>query len=63
MKAVIYHEFGETDVLKYEEVAKPELGPGEVLVEVKSSSINFIDLRLRSGKSPRPGAPSARGRS
>lgn len=54
MKAIIYHEFGETDVLKYEEVSKPELGPGEVLIEVKSSSINFVDLRLRSGKSPRP---------
>ena len=54
MKAIIYHEFGETDVLKYEEVGEPELGPGEVLIEVKSSSINFIDLRLRSGKSPRP---------
>ena len=54
MKAIIYHEFGETDVLKYEEVNNPELGPGEVLVEIKSSSINFVDLRLRSGKSPRP---------
>ncbi len=54
MKAVIYHEFGETDVLKYEDISEPELGEGEVMVEVKSSSINFIDLRLRSGKSPRP---------
>ena len=54
MKAVIYHEFGETDVLRYEDVNDPEPGPGEVIVEVKSSSINFIDLRLRSGKSPRP---------
>ncbi len=54
MKAVIYHEFGDTDVLKYEDISEPELGSGEVLVEVKASSINFIDLRLRSGKSPRP---------
>lgn len=54
MKAVIYHEFGETDVLKYEDVSDPEPSPGEVVVEVKSSSINSVDLRLRSGKSPRP---------
>ena len=54
MKAIIYHEFGETDVLKYEDVKDPEPGPGEVLIETKAASINFIDLRLRSGKSPRP---------
>lgn len=54
MKAIVYHEFGETDVLKYEDVAEPEAGRGEVLVETKAASINFIDLRLRSGKSPRP---------
>ena len=54
MKAIIYHEFGETDVLKYEDVKEPELEPGEVLIETKAASINFIDLRLRSGKSPRP---------
>ncbi len=54
MKAVIYHEFGGTEVLKYEDVSEPKLESGEVLIEVKASSINFIDLRLRSGKSPRP---------
>ena len=54
MKAIVYHEFGETDVLKYEDMSEPELGPGEVLIETKAASINFIDLRMRSGKSPRP---------
>ena len=42
MKAIVYHEFGETDVLKYEDVKEPEAGPGEVLVETKAASINFI---------------------
>ena len=46
--------FGETDILKYEDVKVPELEPGEVLIETKAASINFIDLRLRSGKSPVP---------
>ena len=54
MKAIVYHEFGETDVLIYEDVKEPELGAGEVLIETKAASINSIDLRLRSGKSPRP---------
>jgi alcohol dehydrogenase len=54
MKAIRYHEFGEVDVLKYEEVPEPELGDDEVLVRVKAASLNHLDLRLRSGKSPRP---------
>jgi len=54
MKAIIYHEFGDVDVLKYEDTDVPEIGEGEVLVKVKAASINSLDLRLRSGKSPRP---------
>ena len=54
MKAVIYHETGDVDVLKYEDVPDPEAGANEVLVRVGASSLNHLDLRLRSGKSPRP---------
>ena len=54
MKAIRYHEFGEVEVLKYEDVEKPSVGDEEVLVRVKATSINHLDLRLRSGKSPRP---------
>lgn len=54
MKAIIYHEFGDVDVLKYEDIEVPEIGDDDVLVKVKASSINSLDLRLRSGKSPRP---------
>lgn len=54
MKAIRYHEFGEVDVLKYEDVSVPEIGDDEVLVRVKAASLNHLDLRLRSGKSPRP---------
>ncbi len=32
MKAVMMHEFGGPDVLKYEEIPTPELGPDDVLV-------------------------------
>ena len=54
MKAIIYHEFGEVDVLKYEDVSEPEIGDDEVLINVKASSLNSLDVRLRTGKSPRP---------
>lgn len=54
MKAIIYHEFGDVDVLKYEDAAEPEIGNNEVLINVKASSLNSLDIRLRTGKSPRP---------
>jgi alcohol dehydrogenase len=54
MKAIRYHEFGEVDVLKYEDVPEPEVGDDDVLVRVRAASLNHLDLRLRSGKSPRP---------
>lgn len=54
MKAIRYHEFGGVDVLRYEDVPDPEIGDNEVLVKVRAASLNQLDLRLRSGKSPRP---------
>lgn len=54
MKAIRFHEFGEVDILKYEDVPDPVIGDDEVLVHVKSAALNHLDLRLRSGKSPRP---------
>ncbi len=54
MKAIRYHEFGGVEVLKYEDVPEPEIGDNEVLVHVKAASLNHLDLRLRTGKSPRP---------
>ena len=54
MKVIRYHEFGEVDVLKYEDVDTPEPGEGEVLIKVQATSLNHLDLRLRAGKSPRP---------
>ena len=54
MKAAIYHEFGEAEVIKYEDADKPVISSEEVLINVKSVSLNQLDVRLRSGKSPRP---------
>jgi NADPH:quinone reductase-like Zn-dependent oxidoreductase len=49
MKAVVLHEFGGPGKLKYEDVADPVAGEGEVLVRLTASSVNPIDYKLRSG--------------
>jgi NADPH:quinone reductase-like Zn-dependent oxidoreductase len=49
MKAVRFHEYGASDVLKYEDAPKPEAGAGEVLVRVHATSVNPIDWKIRAG--------------
>ena len=49
MKAVRLHAYGGVDQLRYEDVATPEPGPGEVLVKVAATSVNPIDWKIRSG--------------
>lgn len=54
MKASIFHETGDVNVLKYEEIDTPSIGDNDVLVNVKASTLNSLDLKLRAGTSPRP---------
>jgi NADPH2:quinone reductase len=55
MKAALYRSSGKAaDVLRVEEVPRPEPGPGEVLVRVYASGINPTDYKARSGAVPRP---------
>jgi NADPH:quinone reductase-like Zn-dependent oxidoreductase len=49
MKAIQLHEFGGPDVLRYEDVPRPELKPGEVLVRVHAVGINPPDWYVRDG--------------
>ena len=51
MQAVRVHEGGE---LRYESVAEPTPGPGEVLVELKAAALNRRDLQVCSGTYPFP---------
>ena len=49
MKAVVIHETGSPDVLRYEEVERPQAGDGEVLIQVRAASINPLDWKYRRG--------------
>jgi NADPH:quinone reductase-like Zn-dependent oxidoreductase len=49
MHAVVMHERGGPDVLRYEEMPRPEPAAGEVLVRVRAASVNHTDLFHRSG--------------
>jgi NADPH:quinone reductase-like Zn-dependent oxidoreductase len=50
MKAMVIHQYGAPEVLKYEEYPDPVPGPGEVLVRLVATSINPIDIMRRSGR-------------
>jgi NADPH2:quinone reductase len=50
MHAIRQHEFGGPDVLVHEEVPRPQAGPGEVLVRVRSIGVNFADTHTRENK-------------
>jgi NADPH:quinone reductase-like Zn-dependent oxidoreductase len=49
MKAVRLHEYGEAEVLKFEDAPRPEPGEAEVLVRVHATSVNPIDWKVRAG--------------
>jgi putative PIG3 family NAD(P)H quinone oxidoreductase len=58
MKAVVITRFGGPEVLEVQDVAKPQPGPEEVLVRVRSTALNRADLLQRAGRyAAPPGAP------
>jgi len=54
MKAIVIKNPGPPDVLQMSEVAKPEPGKGEVLIEVKAVGVNRADCVQRQGRYPAP---------
>ena len=54
MKAVRFHEFGHSDVLRVEEVDDPVAGPGEVVVAIRAAALNHLDVDVREGVSRFP---------
>ncbi|WP_437294442.1 NAD(P)-dependent alcohol dehydrogenase [Sorangium sp. So ce426] len=49
MKAIVYDRYGSPDVLRLEEIPKPELGDDDVLVRVHAASVNSWDWDLVTG--------------
>jgi zinc-binding alcohol dehydrogenase/oxidoreductase len=45
--AVVVHEWGGPEQLTYQSVADPQAGSGEVLVQLKASSLNYHDILVR----------------
>jgi NADPH:quinone reductase-like Zn-dependent oxidoreductase len=62
VRAAVYHRFGGPDTVRVEEVPKPQVGPGDVLVRVRASTVSAADRRTRSRDVPRglrlPAAPT-----
>lgn len=52
MRAVQVTGFGGPEVLAWGDVDDPVPGPGELLVEVRASAVNWADLLQRQGKYP-----------
>ena len=52
--AVRFHETGGPNVLKYESVAVPPPGPGEVHIRHAAVGINYADTYFRTGYDPAP---------
>jgi NADPH:quinone reductase-like Zn-dependent oxidoreductase len=49
MKAVVYHEYGQPDVLTLETVPKPEVGDDGVVIRVRAASVNPYDYHMTTG--------------
>jgi NADPH:quinone reductase-like Zn-dependent oxidoreductase len=49
MKAILFHQHGGPDVLKYADFPIPEPGPGEVLIKLEAAALNRMDLWVRNG--------------
>jgi NADPH2:quinone reductase len=49
VKAVRVHNYGSADVLSYEDVDVPQPGPGEALITIAASGVNYLDVQYRTG--------------
>src|SRR6266568_2638973 len=55
MRAALYDRTGAAqEVLRVEDVERPEPGPGQVRVRVEASGVNPTDWKSRAGATPRP---------
>ena len=55
--AILVHETGGADVLRYEEVEVGAPGPGQVKLRQTAIGLNYIDVYFRTGTYPAPSSP------
>lgn len=49
MKAVVFHEFGGVEKLRYEEAPQPTFNDNEALIRVRACALNHLDIWARTG--------------
>jgi NADPH:quinone reductase-like Zn-dependent oxidoreductase len=49
MRAARVHQFGDADVIRLDDIARPAPGSGQVLIQVAATSVNPTETALRSG--------------
>ncbi|MFI9586562.1 NADP-dependent oxidoreductase [Streptomyces sp. NPDC052236] len=49
MEAIVFEEFGGSEVLRLTQVEEVHAGPGQVRVKVKAAGVNPVDYKIRNG--------------
>src|SRR3989442_7121277 len=50
MRAVICRAWGPVDDLKLEDVAPPKPGPGQLVIDIKATGVNYADSIMVAGR-------------
>ena len=50
MKAIVVHQFGGPEVLKYEDMPRPEPKEDEILIRTRAAGVNPVDAYIRAGR-------------
>ena len=64
MKAIVVSQYGDIEVLKFQDVEKGKPAKGQVLVNLKATGVNFVEIYQRKGTFPKkipyiPGSEAA----
>ena len=62
MRALRFHQFGAPSVLQIEDIARPNPGNGEALVQIQAAAINMSDVKNVAGQFPATTLPRTPGR-